>query len=113
MKQYGERFLFRCFTAEEIAYCQEQRYPERHYAARFAAKEAVAKAIGTGIGSQLGFHDMYILRGPSGPPYVKLSDEAAQRFGHPQIVISMSHCETYATAVAYLTDKLGVPPPSI
>ena len=33
----------RIFTAAERAYCDAQKRPELHYAARFAAKEAVAK----------------------------------------------------------------------
>ena len=51
--EFGERFVERVFTQEERAYCESQKRPAIHYAARFAAKEAVAKAFGTGIGKEL------------------------------------------------------------
>ena len=48
IEEYGDRFLHRCFTAGEIAYCQAKRDFASSFAARFAAKEAAMKALGTG-----------------------------------------------------------------
>ena len=48
LARYGERFLQRVFTEQEIAYCMRRRNPAPHLAGRFAAKEAGMKAIGTG-----------------------------------------------------------------
>ena len=48
IERYGDRFLQRVFTAEEIAYCRARRDFASSFAARFAAKEAVMKALGTG-----------------------------------------------------------------
>ena len=56
--EFGERFVSRVFTEAERAYCESQKRPAIHYAARFAAKEAVAKALGTGIGKELSWLDM-------------------------------------------------------
>jgi holo-[acyl-carrier protein] synthase len=46
LSRWGERFLERVYTANELTICQG-RVPE--LAARFAAKEAVMKALGTGM----------------------------------------------------------------
>ena len=48
-QEHGQRFLDRCFTPAEQAYCDrnEKRHYE-HLAGRFAAKEAILKVIGTG-----------------------------------------------------------------
>lgn len=43
------RFEERVFTEAERAYCNEQKDPAPHFAARFAAKEAALKALGVGI----------------------------------------------------------------
>lgn len=49
--RWGERFLRRVFTGQEINYCLRKRYPADSLAARFAAKEAGFKAL-----SQAGIH---------------------------------------------------------
>ena len=45
MAEFGDRFAERVFTEAERAYCESQKRPAIHYAARFAAKEAVAKIL--------------------------------------------------------------------
>ncbi len=61
LEQYDQRFAEKVFTEAESTYCEAQRDPRPHYAARFAAKEAVAKAFGTGIGKDLNWTDMEML----------------------------------------------------
>lgn len=103
MAEFGERFATRIFTAAERAYCDAQKRPELHYAARFAAKEAVAKAFGTGIGKELGWLDMEIVRRESGEPALELSGGgkayAAAR-GIAEVKISLTHARHYAAANA-------------
>ena len=77
LDEFGERFRSRVFTEAERGYCESQKRPELHFAARFAAKEAVAKAFGTGIGKDVGWLDMEIVRKESGEPEVLLSGSAA------------------------------------
>src|SRR6188768_1577147 len=82
--EHGQRFLDRCFTAEEQRYCalNQKRYFE-HLAGRFAAKEAVLKVLGTGWRGGIAWTDVEILPEPSGQP-----------------VVNLSHIETHATASA-------------
>jgi holo-[acyl-carrier protein] synthase len=103
MAEFGERFANRVFTQAEIAYCEAQKRPSIHYAARFAAKEAIAKALGTGIGKELAWLDMEIRRRESGEPEVILSgggEEFCKVNGLTQIKISLTHAQHYAAANA-------------
>jgi holo-[acyl-carrier protein] synthase len=103
MAEFSDRFAARIFTADERAYCDAQRRPELHYAARFAAKEAVAKALGTGIGKDLGWLDMEIVRKPSGEPEVRVTGAGQafiQRENIAQIKVSLTHARDYAAASA-------------
>lgn len=43
--QRTTRVRQRLFTDDEIAYCENYRFYERHYAGRLAAKEAVCNAL--------------------------------------------------------------------
>ncbi|MBK1791280.1 holo-ACP synthase [Persicirhabdus sediminis] len=103
LQEFGSRFREKVFTAAEREYCEKQKRPAIHFAARFAAKEAIAKAFGTGIGKNLGLLDIEILRKPSGEPTVVLSG-AGQQFAENQniteIKISLTHADHYAAANA-------------
>lgn len=103
MDEFGDRFADRVFTAAEREYCERQKRPAIHYAARFAAKEAVAKAFGTGIGKDLAWLDMEIRRRASGEPEVFLTGDGAkfaQGIKVAQIKISLTHAQHYAAANA-------------
>jgi holo-[acyl-carrier protein] synthase len=105
VERFGDRFLNRLLLPDEIAYCQMHKLPGPFVAARFAAKEAISKAFGTGIGAQLGWHDMEVLRKESGEPYVVLHGSGEKLFvarGAKQLLISLSHTQNYAAAVAVL-----------
>ena len=103
IQRLGTPFLDRLFTPAELEYCQTQKFPALHYAARFAAKEAVSKALGTGIGEHAGWLDLEILRDPSGAPRVLLTGAAARfaKVNHiPSLQISLTHATAYAAANA-------------
>ena len=105
LEEFSERFLSRVFTKSEREYCQKQKMPELHLAARFAAKEAIAKAFGTGIGKEIGWLDMEILRKESGKPEVRLRGDArgyAKQRGVEQILVSLTHAKQYAAANAVI-----------
>jgi holo-[acyl-carrier protein] synthase len=103
--RFGDRFLNRVLLPDEIAYCMGHKTPGPFVAVRFAAKEAISKAFGTGIGAQLGWHDMEVRRKESGEPFVVLHGKGRELFatrGAKQLLISLSHTQNYATAVAVL-----------
>ena len=104
-ERFGERFLNRILHPNEISYCLSHKAPAPFLAVRFAAKEAISKAFGTGIGAQLGWRDMEVGRKESGEPFVILH-EAGQKLlkerGARAVLISLSHTQNYATAVAIL-----------
>lgn len=105
IERHGDRFLDRVFLPAEVEYCRQHTRPGPHWAARFAAKEAVAKALGTGIGGELGWRDIEIVRRDSGEPVVKLHGKGAEllaRRGGTSLVVSLSHTQGYAAAVAIL-----------
>ena len=104
-ERFGERFLNRILHPNEINYCLSHKSPGPFLAARFAAKEAISKAFGTGIGAQLGWQDMEVGRKESGEPFVILH-EAGQKLmqsrGARVVLISLSHTQAHASAVAIL-----------
>jgi len=105
LERQGERFLERVFTAEERAYCLAKPHPEKHLAARFAAKEAVSKCFTTGIGAQLGWKSASIYHGERQQPLVRLDEkglELLRSTGATHVIVSLSHTETVAMAVAAL-----------
>ncbi len=102
--EHGQRFLDRCFTPAEQAYCARspKRYFE-HLAGRFAAKEAVLKVLGTGWRGGIQWTDVEVLKEPSGQPRIQLTGEClriATELGILRWHVSISHIETHATASA-------------
>ncbi|MCB1111897.1 MAG: holo-ACP synthase [Chlamydiales bacterium] len=99
----GRSFLERVFTSTESDYCRRHRSSAKHFAGRWAAKEAIAKALGTGLREEINWTDIEILNDDQGKPYVILSGRLNQKFENPNIMISISHCDTHASAVAIWT----------
>jgi holo-[acyl-carrier protein] synthase len=100
---HGDHFLQRIFTAAEIEHCQPRREAAQHFAGRWAAKEAVMKALGTGFTPDVGWTDIEILVKPSGQPFVVLhgtTRACANGLGIGEILITISHTRTVATATA-------------
>lgn len=97
IERHGESFLNKVFTAIEQEYCQRYKAPEIRYAGRFAAKEAVMKALGA---EGISWQDVEVVNDESGRPHVQLSEELAKRHDNPEIHLSLSHTENYATATA-------------
>ena len=103
IEQHGELFLRRVYTEREIGYCQARKHAIEHFAGRWAAKEAILKAIGTGWARGICWTDLEVRNLPSGAPQVLVrggAKDAAMARGIGDIMISISHCRTYATAYA-------------
>lgn len=102
LDRWGERFLQRIFTPQELAYCRG-RVPQ--LAGRFAAKEAAMKALGTGRRG-VGWKQIEVHRETGGAPTLKLHGGAARRaeaLGLRHFAISISHSRDYAVALAVAT----------
>ena len=98
----AERFLARCFTGAERAYCDAGRDRATRYAARFAAKEAASKALGAPAG--ISWHDVEVARG-DGPPALVLrgvAAEAAARVGAARRHVTITHDAGIAAATVIL-----------
>ena len=101
--RHGDLFLKRVFTPLEIDYCSQKKACNQHYAGRWAAKEAVMKTLGTGFTKGVGWTDIEILTRRSGQPYLQMTGGAAEYakgLGIDEILITISHCRSYATATA-------------
>ena len=108
-ERFGERFLNRILLPDEIAIASRTKRPAPFLAARFAAKEAISKAFGTGIGAQLGWQDMEVGRKESGEPFVVLhgiGEKLLQERSARAVLISLSHTQSHAAAVAILESRL-------
>lgn len=105
VERQGERFLQRVFTEEERAYCLGKGHPYPHLAARFAAKEAISKCFTTGIGKRFAWKTASITHGERMEPLVRL-DQAGEALlrevGANRVLVSLSHTQTVAMAVAAL-----------
>ena len=82
IERFGERFIHRCFTEEEIRKAESRKPGNGHvstYAKRFAAKEACAKALGTGFAKGVRMRDIGVKNDDLGRPVLYLSGGADKR----------------------------------
>jgi holo-[acyl-carrier protein] synthase len=103
VEKWGEKFLLRVYTNDEIAYCYKRKNPYHSLAARFAAKEAFIKAISSEI--PLSFSDVEISNSDTGKPLLKLKgtlDDFVQTKLIKKIYLSLSHEQEYAVACVVL-----------
>src|SRR5687768_14899010 len=104
IERYGDRFVDRIFTAEEIAYCRRKRDFASSFAARFAAKEAAMKALGTGHSQGVFWKGIEVAR-RYGPPQLRFHSGAAARFeklGATGSFLTLSHSKDLAIAQVIL-----------
>jgi len=102
LERFGERFMARVFTVEEIGYCLRKRQSAESFAARFAAKEAGAKALGTGISRGVSWKEIEVRRLPGQRPTLHWSGRAAElalAMGVVRTSLSLTHGRDAAIAV--------------
>lgn len=103
MEKHGLLFLERVYTPREILYCGQRKAATQHYAGRWAAKEAVLKTLGTGWSRGIQWTEIEVRNEPAGQPLIVLDGvarEIATERGITTIHISISHCQSHATAYA-------------
>ena len=114
--QFGQRYLQRVFTQEELRYCTsaspvedagEAAFPVAlryaSLAGRFAAKEAVMKLLRPDQDTVLLWTSIEVLRSAHGAPDIRLSGHAAvlaRLAGFSRIEVSLTHTGDYASATA-------------
>jgi holo-[acyl-carrier protein] synthase len=105
VKKFGDKFLNRIFTENEIKYCQTKFNSYQHYAVRFAAKEALLKAIGTGLRSGMTWHQIEIVNDTQAKPSIITYGECQkflQKLEIKKIELSLSHTKDHGVAVVIL-----------
>jgi len=100
VERWGERFLARIYTADEVAYCQARRHPGPSLAARFAAKEAFAKAVEPGLDPT--WREVEVAMAPGRKPRFKLSPRLERLLAERRIRLSLSHAQTVAVAMVVI-----------
>ena len=110
ISKWGDNFLTKVFTREEIKYSLSKRFAPQHFAARFAAKEAVVKAFGEARKSPVNWTDIEVFNDKEGKPVISFSNEALKlkkRKNVSEVVVSMSHSKNYAVASVILLKERG------
>ncbi len=104
IEKFGEHCVGRIYTPIEWAYCWQRGNPFASFAARFAAKEAVAKALGVGFGARLSLTSIEVYNNEMGAPQVRLyaPQTLLPQYEPGKIKIALSHCRTFASAVAII-----------
>lgn len=112
IERHGELFVNRVYTPDEIKYCQSRKQATQHFTGRWAAKEAILKALGTGWRRGITWCDVEVRNEPGGRPVVAVrggAKEVVEQLGIAEILVSISHCRSYATATAIAVGKVKEP----
>jgi len=99
VERWGESFLKRIFTSEEIEYCYRSRTPYPSLAVRFAAKEAFIKAVKGEVKGSL--REIEVVRSEDGIPVMNLhgrSRDYVHEHGVGAIHLSLSHEREFGVA---------------
>ena len=99
---WGDAFLNRVFTPDELAYARARKNTTHHIAARFAVKEAVAKAMATGWSGDFRWKNIEVVNDSSGKPSVRLHGRARNILEGNSVFISISHSESVVVAMAII-----------
>jgi len=103
VEKWGQRFLNKVFTKEEISYCYDKKDPYLSLAARFAAKEALVKAIGSA--DPVSLTDIEVVNIATGKPFIKINGKLKDFFKEKSIKrahLSLSHEHEYGVACVVL-----------
>ena len=103
--KWGDKFVSRVFTPDEIENCYNRRSPSSGFALRFAAKEAFSKALGLGISEGLKWREIEVSRNSRGKPSLKLHGrtyEICRQKGATNAHLSLSDEGEYGMAMVVL-----------
>ncbi len=109
--EFGDTFLKRIYTDEEISYCESRRMSKfQSYAARFAAKEAAYKALSPNVSEGVSWRDFEVVRNENGKPNLafhgKLREIVESKgIADEDVDISLSHDDSFAIATVVISKK--------
>ena len=105
LKKWGDRFLQRIYTTDEIEYCRNKAFPATHFAARFAAKESFLKSLGIGLGMGVKLREIEVSNNELGSPVLKMNKKIGKildSLGVNVVHVSMTHTREHAHAIVVL-----------
>lgn len=105
LQRWGDRFIGKVYSQNEINYCQNKAFPAMHYAARFAAKESFLKSLGIGLGMGVKLKEIEVINNPQGYPVLKIHEKIKDnldKLGITAIHISITHTREHAHAIVIL-----------
>jgi holo-[acyl-carrier protein] synthase len=105
IEKWGNNFLQRIFTDQEISYAYSKRNPAHHLAARFAVKEAVVKASAIESGGGFKWKDVEVKNDPAGKPSVVLHGYVEQSLRGKKVHVSISHSDSVVVAFVIIEKK--------
>ena len=106
IEKYGEKFLNRIYTNNEINYCESKKTQKfQSYAGRFAAKEAVFKALSEFLDNkfEIEWKDIEVINDKNGRPSVNFYGILTEIITlKNNIDVSISHIKHIAIANAII-----------
>lgn len=107
IEKYGNQFLNKIFTQNEIIYCREKAVPAVHLSGRWAAKESFYKALPFDCQKISGWRSIEIIpEGTSNRPLIKVIDaELSSKMYECEITninLSISHEKEFCVAMVIL-----------
>jgi holo-[acyl-carrier protein] synthase len=104
--KFGDSFLSKIYTQNELDYCLAKHNKYQHLAARFAAKEAIYKALATGWEKDASWKSIEITNEPNGLPVATFFGKLKVFLSEDKdIKISLSHSDNYVACVAIIYKK--------
>ncbi len=103
--RWGDRFIGRVFTSNEMEICYGRSFPASAFALRFAAKEAFSKALGLGMKKGIKWRDIEVFHFPGGRPGLRLHGRSSEICHERKITgfhLSLSDEGEYGTAMVVL-----------
>ncbi|MBC8457398.1 MAG: holo-ACP synthase [Deltaproteobacteria bacterium] len=105
IRRWGDRFIHRTFTSDEIKICYGRSFPPSAFALRFAAKEAFSKAVGLGMRKGVRWRDIEVFHFTGGRPGLRLHGRSSDICQEEKITgfhVSLSDEGEYAVAMVVL-----------
>ena len=101
--RHADAFLDQVYTKSEQRFCRNRTHRIEHFAGIWAAKEAVLRSLGTTWRKGIDWKEVEIRCDNPIEPTVVLTGRAkeyAEARGVKVVLVTTSHCRTFATATA-------------